>query len=132
MQGRRHTSLLASAPEGIGDLLGWGTTSDLDGLSVLSDGNTVELVQVDLDAMVHTSQSGDGSMGSVVGEEGQLLLVGIFDLKELLQAHVMPSKEPTVSETSFSVPGTTTTLIVGAPRTDHRVVALTKSSEPGK
>jgi hypothetical protein len=71
-------------------------------------------------------------MGSVVGKEGKVLLVGIFDLAKLLQAHAMPSKELTVSETSFSVPGTTTTLIVGAPRTDHRVVALTKSSEPGK
>lgn len=91
-KGGRRTSLLASGPEGIGDLLGGGTTTDLDGLAVLSDGDTVELVQVDLDAMVHTSQSGDGSMSSVVSEEGELLLVGVFDLTELLQVHAVPSK----------------------------------------
>lgn len=95
-KGGRRTSLLASGPEGISDLLGGGATTDLDGLSVLGDSNTVELVQVDLDTMIHTSQSGDGSMGSVVGEEGELLLVGIFDLAGLLQVHVM-AKQRTYS-----------------------------------
>lgn len=32
--------------------------------------------------MVHATQSGDGSMSSVVGEEREVLGVGIFDLEK--------------------------------------------------
>jgi hypothetical protein len=73
-------------------------------------------------------------MSSVVGEERKALGVGIFDLKKQSLAFVMAIKYETLTAvaTSFSVPGTTTILTLGASRTDQRVVAFSNSADPGQ
>jgi hypothetical protein len=40
----------------------------------------VELIQINLNAGFHLPQGGDGSVGAIVCQKGQLLLVCIFDL----------------------------------------------------
>lgn len=55
MVGARLTRLLSSIPERVSHQLRLGSTSNGDGLAILGDINTAELVQVDLDTAGHLS-----------------------------------------------------------------------------
>lgn len=75
-----RTGLLVGGPKSVCDLLGHGSTANGNSLAVCSDFDCVQLVEVNLDAMVHSAQSRDGSVSCVVGKERQVLGVGILDL----------------------------------------------------
>lgn len=76
-----HTSLLVGCPKSVRDLLRLRAATNSSSLAICSDFDCVQLVQVDLDTMVHSSESCDGAMSCVEGEERQTLLIGVLDLK---------------------------------------------------
>lgn len=78
------TSLFARSPQFVSDSLGLGSTPDLGRLSIFGDLHAAQLVDRDLDAGIHFAQSGDRAMAAVVGEEGNVVLVGVFDLRARL------------------------------------------------
>lgn len=78
----RLTRLLSSLPKTHGHFLGCGSTKNGDTLSIFGDLDTRELVEINLDTLLHLSQSGDCSMSTVLCQEGQVLLVGKFDLSQ--------------------------------------------------
>ena len=78
----KRTGLLVGSPKCVGDFFGPCTATNCNRLAVRSDFDLVQLAEINLNTMVHATQSGDGSMSSVVGEERKALGVGIFDLEK--------------------------------------------------
>ena len=81
LKNKKRTGLLVGGPKSVCDLLGHGAAANGNSLAVRSDLDSVQLVEIDLNAMVHSAQSGDGSVSCVVGEERQVLGVGELDLQ---------------------------------------------------
>lgn len=74
--------MLVGSPKCVGDFFGPCTATNCNRFAVSSDFDLVQLAEINLNTMVHATQSGDGSMSSVVGEERKALGVGIFDLEK--------------------------------------------------
>jgi hypothetical protein len=81
----RHR-LLSRRPKLVGDGFGDGAAANLGCFPVLGDFHAAQLVEVDLDAMVHLAKGGNGAMHAIVRQEGQVFLVGVF--------HLSPSQQP--------------------------------------
>ena len=64
--------MLVGGPKSVCDLLGHGSAANGNSLAVCSDFDGVQLVEIDLNAMVHSAQGGDGSMSCVEGKERQV------------------------------------------------------------
>lgn len=126
------TCLLSCRPKGLGDVRGQRTAADSGGVPVLCDLDTLELVQPNFDSALHPPDCADGPMAAVGGEERDIELSRKFHLyhdKPLrLETTEEVRQKHTVSATSFSVPGTTTTLTVGVSYDDHRDVAKSKAA----
>ena len=73
--------MLVGGPKSVCDLLGHGAAANDNSLAVCSDFDSVQLVEIDLNAMVHSAQSGDGSVSCVVGEKRQVFGIGVLDLQ---------------------------------------------------
>ena len=89
-----------------------GVTRELAKLSLL---NVVELGHPDVDSVLHGADGGSASMAAVEGEKRSMLLVGVFDLFGVSPCcfSLVPEVTLTISTTSFSVMGTTASLMSG-------------------
>lgn len=79
-QGEPPTGLLSCVPKLVNDSLRHRSAANGCGLSISRDGDGVELSHVNLDSLGHFAQRGEGSMSASGGQEGQVPLVGEFDL----------------------------------------------------
>lgn len=91
MVGTRLTRLLSSFPERVSHQLRLGSTGNGDSLAIRGDIDTAELVHVDLDTTGHFPWGGDRSVGAIISQGRQFLLVGEFhlcsDIGRLLLRH---------------------------------------------
>jgi hypothetical protein len=134
--------LLPCCPQRVGDELGNGAAANGDGLLVAGNLDAAQLAQVDLNAVVHPAQGGDGPVHAIVREERKVELAGEFDLTTLVptvetKRHKGEEEEGggvalTVSTTSFSVPTTTEMLTRGACSADHLSDVWLNPLDPGR
>ena len=78
--------LLSSCLESLGEIVRVDTTTNGHSLSVLRNLQGVELNQVDSNAVVHLSQRGETAMMPIVSKNGNVILVGEFDLERAVSA----------------------------------------------
>lgn len=126
------TCLFSCGPKSLRDVCGQCTAAEGSRFSILGDLDGLELVHPDRNSALHPSNCADGPMAAIDGKERDIALSGEFHLerskicapsglnKDNLNIH-------TISATSLSVPGTTTTLMVGVSYDDHRAVAKSKA-----
>ena len=141
----RHR-LLVGGPEGVGDDLGVGASEDLGTVAAGEDRDAAQLLNGNVDAAVHATQRGDGAVDAIEDEEGDVVLVGPFDLGRWLRCQyciviyrqyhmkdgVGGGGPPTVWTTSFSVAGVTVTLTWGFSSWDQRCDRSANSADPGR
>lgn len=77
---RKLTRLLAGIPKRVNELLGVDATANRDKILRAVDGNTVQLLEIDFNAVIHLAQCGGCAMGTIVCEIRNVACVGVFNL----------------------------------------------------